>query len=217
MTATIPTTNSPRPQRPRPKPRTPHRGEIWMVVSDPEHPSIGTEIWSNRPGLVISNDVINERSGFAQVVYLSSSARKRTGPTHVPVPSPDKPGDTMALCEQIHTVDASRLVRKMGAVGKTKMADVDAALSLTLSIERDPNRYGLFRKWERYLDEHGVDLAAEIRALSGQTADERVAALTSAVELLTRQRDSWREIAETSQELPDAMKSIADASSSPSA
>lgn len=217
MTATIPTTNSPRPQRPRPKPRTPHRGEIWMVVSDPEHPSIGTEIWSNRPGLVISNDVINERSGFAQVVYLSSSARKRTGPTHVPVPSPDKPGDTMALCEQIHTVDASRLVRKMGAVGKTKMADVDAALSLTLSIERDPNRYGLFRKWERYLDEHGVDLAAEIQALSGQTADERVTALTSAVELLTRQRDSWREIAETSQELPDAMKSIADASSSPSA
>lgn len=217
MTATIPTTNSPRPQRPCPKPRTPHRGEIWMVVSDPEHPSIGTEIWSNRPGLVISNDVINERSGFAQVVYLSSSARKRTGPTHVPVPSPDKPGDTMALCEQIHTVDASRLVRKMGAVGKTKMADVDAALSLTLSIERDPNRYGLFRKWERYLDEHGVDLAAEIQALSGQTADERVTALTSAVELLTRQRDSWREIAETSQELPDAMKSIADASSSPSA
>lgn len=207
--------NTPRPKPTRAskvsKQRTPHRGEIWMVVADPEQPSVGTEIWSNRPGLIVSNNVINERSGFAQIVYLSSSARKRTGPTHVPVPSPDRPGNTMALCEQVHTVDSSRLVRRMGAVGKAKMADIDAALSLTLSIDRDPDRYGLFRKWERYIDEHGVDIAEEIRALSGQTADERVAALTTAIELLTRQRDSWREIAETTQELPEAMKSIVDA------
>lgn len=183
-----------------------------MVVADPTAPAVGTEIWSDRPAVVVSNNVLNSRAGFAQIVYLSTSPRKRTGPTHVSIPSPDRPGNTMALCEQVHTVDASRLVHALGQASDESMAQIDAALALSLSIGRDPDRYALFHKWENHIKETGVDLAEEVRSLSGKTADERVTALTSAVELLTRQRDSWREIAETTRKLPEAMKHIAETS-----
>ena len=206
----------PRPQaqpvRKRNEPRFHHRrGEIWIVTSDPNNPPVGTEIWSDRPAVVVSNNTINGRSGFAQVVYLSSSARKRTGPTHIPLPSPDDKGQTMALCEQIHTVDHSRLTRKLGRVPSEHMAEIDAALALSLSITR--NTHGplsLFRKWESYLKDYGIDIATECQALAGRTTDERVEALTRAIEILTRERDGWQQIYQASKEVPDAMSEVAD-------
>ena len=37
------------------------RGEIWMVRSVPGQPAVGTEIWSDRPAVVVSNNTINGR------------------------------------------------------------------------------------------------------------------------------------------------------------
>jgi mRNA-degrading endonuclease toxin of MazEF toxin-antitoxin module len=187
------------------------RAEIWMVAADPEHPAVGTEIWSDRPAVIVSNNVLNARSGFAQVVYLSTSARKRTGPTHVPVPAPDGKGEAMALCEQIHTVDASRLRRKMGAIPDGYIRDIDAALTLSLSIGRNPDTHSTFRKWEEHIKLYGVDLAEEIRALSGQTTDQRVTALALALELVTIERDSYRNLFEASEARPSAMRDVAEA------
>lgn len=191
-------------------PRYTHRrGEIWIVTSDPVNPPVGTEIWSNRPAVVVSNNVLNGRSGFAQVVYLSSSARKRTGPTHVPLPSPDSKGQTMALCEQIHTVDNSRLTRKLGSVPVEHMDQIDEALALSLSISRSPRGpLSLFHKWESYLKEHSINIAEECQALAGRTTDERVEALTRAIQILTKERDGWQQIYQASREVPDALAEV---------
>ncbi|MCI4659621.1 type II toxin-antitoxin system PemK/MazF family toxin [Cryobacterium zhongshanensis] len=198
--------------RPRITPELRHRrGDIWMVAADPGKPAVGTEIWSDRPAVIVSNNVLNARSGFAQIVYLSTAARKRSGPTHIPVPAPDGKGDAMALCEQIHTVDASRLRRKMGAIPEDRTREIDAALSLSLSIGRNPDTYSAFHKWEEHIKLHGIDMAEEIRALAGQTTDQRVEALTRALELITIERDSYRNLFETSQIRPAAMREVADA------
>lgn len=185
------------------------RCEIWMVAADPGKPAVGTEIWSDRPAVIVSNNVLNTRSGFAQVVYLSTSARKRTGPTHITVPSFDGHGEVMALCEQVHTVDASRLRYKLGTVPESRIRDLDAALALSLSIGRNPDTYSAFRKWEEHVKLHGIDMAGEIRALSGQTTDQRVEALTLALELVTVERDAYRNLFETSQARPVAMRGVA--------
>lgn len=182
------------------------RGEIWMVRSVPGQPAVGTEIWSDRPAVVVSNNTINGRAGFAQVVYLSTSARKRSGPTHVKLPSPDGKGETTALCEQVHTVDASRLTRKMGEVPQGRVRDLDAAMALSLSIGRNPDTYGLFRKWEEQIKVYGIDIRKEIDALAGEVSNQRIESLVLALELMTQQRDAYRDLYETSQELPAAMK-----------
>lgn len=187
------------------------RAEIWMVAADPTKPAVGTEIWSDRPAVIVSNNLLNTRSGFAQVVYLSTSARKRTGPTHVELPAPAGKGEVMALCEQVHTVDASRLRHKMGVVPESSIRDIDAALTLSLSIGRNPDTHSTFRKWEEHIKLHGIDIAEEIRALSGETTDQRVQALTTALELVTIERDSYRNLFEASQTRPSAMRDVAEA------
>jgi mRNA interferase MazF len=187
------------------------RGEIWMVATDLSKPAVGTEIWSDRPAVIVSNNVLNARAGFAQIVYLSTAVRKRTGPTHVQLPTLDGKGEAMALCEQIHTVDASRLRRKMGAVPENRIHDLDAAMALSLSIGRNPDTHSAFRKWEEIIKLYGIDIAQEINALAGQTTDQRVQALTLALELVTVERDSYRNLFETSTQRPAVMRDVAEA------
>jgi mRNA-degrading endonuclease toxin of MazEF toxin-antitoxin module len=187
------------------------RGEIWFVASERETPAVGTEIWSDRPAVIVSNNVLNGRSGFAQVVYLSTSARKRTGPMHVEVPAPDGRGYAMALCEQIHTVDASRLRRKMGALTEDRIRDVDAAMALALSIGRNPDTYSVFHKWEQHIKLNGIDIAKEINALAGLTTDHRVEALAEALKIMTVERDSYRNLFEASKERDAALGDVAKA------
>lgn len=208
--ATIIRTAAPAPAKAVPELRH-HRGEVWMVASDPGVPAVGTEIWSNRPAVIISNNVLNARSGFAQVVYLSTAARKRTGPTHVEIAVPDGNGTAMALCEQVHTVDASRLRRRMYTVAEDSIRDLDAALALSLSIGRNPNTHGAFRKWEEHIKLHGIDIAKEINALAGQTTDQRVEALTRALELVAIERDSYRNLYEASPAREAALLDVAEA------
>lgn len=191
------------------------RGEIWQVIADPAQPSVGTEIWSNRPAVVLSNNISNERAGFAVIVYLSTSSHKLSGPMHVQLPPVQGSKPSIALCEQLHTVDASRLVRKLGEVPVGRIRDLDAAVTMSLSLGRNPDTFGLFRKWESHIKLNGIDLAAEIAALSGKTADERVEALQRALDLVTRQRDAYRDLLLTGQELPDALHDVAETIGAP--
>ena len=186
------------------------RGDIWMVAEDPLRPPVGTELWSNRPGIIVSNNVTGNHSGFVQVVYLTTSARKRSGPTHILVPASvtgkNQPQtEAMALCEQIHTVDVSRLRKPLGSLSRSRMHDIDQAIALTLSIGRNPDSYALFKKWEKYIQFHGIDMAGEIQALAGHTTDHRVEALSRALELVSAERDSYKRLYETSQEMPGVL------------
>jgi mRNA interferase MazF len=189
------------------------RGDIWMVAEDPLRPPVGTELWSNRPAIIVSNNVTGNHSGFVQIVYLTTSARKRSGPTHIMVPAPmtgrnQPPGEVMALCEQIHTVDVSRLRKPLGALSRNRMHEIDQAIALTLSIGRNPDSYGLFKKWEQYIQVHGIDMAGEIQALAGHTTDQRVEALTRALQLVSAQRDSYKRLYESGQEMPAALELV---------
>ncbi len=186
------------------------RSEIWMVTADPDHPPVGTELWSNRPGIIISNDVMNGSSGFAQVIYLSSSPRKRSGPTHIRIPGTQGASEVTALCEQIHTVDASRLQRKLGEVDSTHMQEIEGAIGLSLSLRKNPATYRVFQKWEEYIKLHGIDIAKEIDALAGNTTDQRVESLMQALTLIRTERDAYRTLYETATSLPRTDHDIAD-------
>lgn len=201
---------------PKPAPRAQHniepayrRRDIWMVCEDPEHPPIGTELWSNRPALIVSNDVSNRRSGFVQIVYMTTSSRKRSGPVHIDLGSPLADGrQSMALCEQIHTVDTSRLLRRIGQVGKTVMSEVDAAMTFALSIHADTRTNPMFRKWESHLKNTDADLAEEIAALSARTTDERVEALQRALKTVSAQRDAYKVLSESQQNIGDLLQTV---------
>jgi mRNA-degrading endonuclease toxin of MazEF toxin-antitoxin module len=207
--ASIPARRPPGPPKAVPEARH-RRGEIWRVLADPATPAVGNEIWSNRPAIIVSNNVLNARSGVAQIVYLSTAMRKRSGPTHVEIPAPDgRGGMAMALCEQVHTVDASRLKHRLSTVSDEDMPSIDAALALSLSIGRNPNTFAAFRKWEEHVKLNGIDIATEIVALAGQTTDDRVEALSRALTLVTIERDSYRHLFEAAPARQSSLDDVA--------
>lgn len=114
---------------------TPRRGDIVHVSGHIK--TVGKEMFANRPGLVVSSDAMNGRSGVVQVVYLRRNIG-HDGPVHVNLG--DVLGDgnsviSIAACEQVHAVDASRLGgRVLGHVDDHLMAEIDCALRYTLGL-----------------------------------------------------------------------------------
>lgn len=132
-------------------PVTPKRGDLFYITENPNQPPIGKEIWSNRVGLIVSSDALNKNAGFVKVVYVSTSPqkRKKLSPTHIPVQSGTK--IATAMCEQIHTVDNSRLQNKIGHVPEEQMQEINEGLLFGLGINSGTNPQGIFHKWENYL------------------------------------------------------------------
>lgn len=174
----------------------PAKGEIYYIQSDPNHPSVGNEIWSNRPGIVVSNDTSNKTSGFVEVVYLSTSKKKKPSPTHIPVISGNK--EAFALCEQVHTVDNSRLSTFMNKITDEELEDVESAILFGLGINHGPSANGIFKKWESYIKEQNLaDYESDV--VSGN--DENV-------EYLKSELTKYKELCNTLQTRLDSIKSL---------
>jgi len=100
------------------------RGDIWIVDYEK---SSGHEQHGVRPAIVVSNDIGNLHSPIVEVVWLTT-AEKKPLPTHVKV------GNSTALCEQIHTVDKSRLVELKRCLNEDEMMKVNKGMMISLGI-----------------------------------------------------------------------------------
>ncbi len=108
------------------------RGEIYYVDWSPGR---GSEQVGVRPALVVQNDVGNLHSPTT-IVAAISTRRVRPYPFHVNV-SPQQSGlarDSVIKCQQVQTIDQSRLGRMVGTLSSDKMRDVDLALHRSLGL-----------------------------------------------------------------------------------
>lgn len=99
-------------------------------------PVIGSEQGGRRPVLIVQNDRGNRYSPTVIVVPLTGSERKGRLPTHVPVTAGEggveKP--SVILCEQVRTLEKTRLTRYMGSLSAETLKHVEAALSVSLDM-----------------------------------------------------------------------------------
>lgn len=137
------------------------RGDIFYIIGDPENPPIGAEIWSDRAGIVISNDTICKTSNAIQIVYISTSQTKRLSPTHIPIISGNK--KAIAICEQVHTVDISRITDQFGHITDEEMENVENGILFGQGINRGRNPQGIFRKWENYIRTYHLPTTANTK------------------------------------------------------
>lgn len=72
-----------------------------------------------RPVLIVSNDTANTHSPVVTVVPLTSKLSKHHLPTHVVLHEQGLDKNSIALCEQIITLDKSHLLRRIGYVYKS--------------------------------------------------------------------------------------------------
>lgn len=105
------------------------RGEIYYV--DKFGTQTGSEQFSGRPAIIISNDENNKYSGTVEVVYLTSQPKKDL-PTHVTIRSANQ--ISVALCEQITTISKDKIGNYMTECTGEEMEEIDAALMISLGI-----------------------------------------------------------------------------------
>lgn len=97
------------------------RADVYLVNLDP---TIGSEIKKTRPCVVISPDEMNRHLRTAIVAPLTS--RGRLYPTRIRCLFDGREG--LVVLDQIRTVDAARLVRKVGRMEPATMTAVLMAL-----------------------------------------------------------------------------------------
>jgi len=98
------------------------RFDVYLVNLDP---TIGHEIRKARPCLVISPDEMNRY--IATVIVAPMTTKGREYPTRVPCSFQGKEGQV--VLDQIRTVDKTRLVQKLGKVGKNTQEEVLSILA----------------------------------------------------------------------------------------
>ncbi|MFL5589808.1 MAG: type II toxin-antitoxin system PemK/MazF family toxin [Ktedonobacteraceae bacterium] len=115
-------------------PPSPRRGEIWDVNWSPGR---GAEQKGIRPALIIQNDRGNASLSYPLTIVASMSRTERELPLHVRIAPSEENGlsdFTDVKCEQIMTIEKSRLIRRRGSINSEELSRVDVALKLSLSL-----------------------------------------------------------------------------------
>ena len=114
------------------------RGEVYFADLDPV---IGSEQGGIRPVLIIQNDLGNRFSPTVIVLPMTSRQGKAALRTHVtllpPMGGVKKP--SVILCEQVRTLEKSRLRRYLGRLTPEKLALVEQALAAAVGRVREPD------------------------------------------------------------------------------
>lgn len=107
------------------------RGQIYLATIE----GVGSEQRGKRPVIIVQNDVGNLHSATTLVAPITTVAKKSHLPVHVILNNKNLHRNSMALLEQIHVLDKSRLRRHIGRLSKTDIAKINKALAISLGLE----------------------------------------------------------------------------------
>jgi len=108
------------------------RGSIYFARLDPTE---GSEINKTRPVLIISNDVNNQYSNTVSIIPLTSNTKViRSFEVFIPLGEANLPKDSKAKCDQIRTIDHSRILNKIGNLSLPFLSDIEDALRNHLQV-----------------------------------------------------------------------------------
>ena len=109
------------------------RGELYLAALDP---TLGREIAKTRPVVIVSNDKNNELSGTVTILPLTSKSLRTIYPFEVFLSRghANLPKDSKVKADQIRTLDKSRIIKSIGALGKRDLDAIDRAMKIHLAL-----------------------------------------------------------------------------------
>ena len=112
------------------------RGDLYYADLSPV---VGSEQGGVRPVIVVQNDIGNKYSPTIIVAPVTSQMNKAKLPTHVKLNGNKYglPKNSVALMEQLRTIDKTRLREKIGTFSAEIMSKIDEAIGISLAIEQD--------------------------------------------------------------------------------
>ena len=97
------------------------RGEIYWADLNPTR---GHEQAGQRPVLIISHDILNERSGTVIALALTSQSQRAAFPLTLQLTGMKLPKPSWIKINQIRTLAIERLGRRIGRVSEADLAKV---------------------------------------------------------------------------------------------
>lgn len=109
------------------------RGGIYLAALDPV---IGREISKTRPVVVVSNDKNNAFSGTVTILPITSKNIRKTYPFEVLLRkgTGNLPRNSKVKADQIRTLDKSRIVKFIGMLESSHIAQVEEAVKIHLAM-----------------------------------------------------------------------------------
>ncbi len=109
------------------------RGGIYLAALDPV---IGRELSKTRPVVVVSNDKNNEFSGTVTILPITSKNIRKIYPFEVLLRkgTGDLPKNSKVKADQIRTLDKSRMVKFIGMLETSHMAQIEEAMKVHLAL-----------------------------------------------------------------------------------
>ena len=109
------------------------RGEVyWINVSD----AVGSEEMMGRPGVIISSDYGNDNVG--SVIVAFTTRQQKFGRIYPYIYSTGY--KTHVLCNQLRTIDKSRIQSYICTLSKDEMAVVDRGIKEALDLRDDTSK-----------------------------------------------------------------------------
>lgn len=107
------------------------KGEIWTCkLTSP----IGSEQTGTRPVIIIQNDKGNVYSPTTIVASVTSHNKNSYMPTHVRFSNEKLKYDSIALLEQVKTVDKTSLGTKIGELTEEQFAALNRAIKISFDV-----------------------------------------------------------------------------------
>lgn len=92
----------------------------------------GFEQQGIRPCVVIQNDIGNKYANTTIIAPITTTNRNQM-PTHVTIQLDE---ESVVICEQLVTVDESRLMSKLSRLSEKDMKEIDKAIMISLGVEQ---------------------------------------------------------------------------------
>ena len=110
-----------------------NRGDVCLVHFN----GIGSEQGGYRPAVVVQNNMGNRYSKTVLVMPITSKLNKTNLPTHVLLPAGEGglKFDSLALAEQIHTVDKARIGNIIGTLSDGIVEYINRAVRISLALD----------------------------------------------------------------------------------
>ena len=110
------------------------KNEIYYADLNPVQ---GSEQGGIRPVLIIQNDIGNKASPTVIIAAITSKSKKMNLPTHVTIKLEDGnlPKESMAMMEQIRTIDKNRLLQYVGKIDNDSANSIERASLISLGID----------------------------------------------------------------------------------
>ena len=111
-----------------------HKNEVYYADLSPV---VGSEQGGTRPVLIIQNDMGNKSSPTVIVAAITSRNKKMRLPTHttITMKTGTLPKNSIAMLEQIRTIDKNRLKNFVGEIDRASAEAIERASLESLGID----------------------------------------------------------------------------------